>query len=70
VDDKLVNLPDPEPSRLIIVERMVAEAASHRNDLVFPDDLVRDENGVVESCRRLSRIGDSAIAGVKNLTLP
>jgi hypothetical protein len=50
------HLPDPEPDCLFIVSRMVAEAAAHRDDLVFPDDLVRDEFGAVVGCRRLSRI--------------
>lgn len=50
----VTNLPDPRPNVLIIVARMVADALPDRADLVFPDDLVRDEHGGVVGCRRLS----------------
>ena len=49
------DLPDPVPGVLLIVSRMVAEHTAGRDDLVFPDDLVRDESGAVTGCRRLGR---------------
>jgi hypothetical protein len=57
------NLPDPVPGRLIIVSRMVVEAAAGRADLVVPHDTVRDERGQVVACRSLARpfAGDDAL---------
>lgn len=50
------ELPPPEPDTLRVVSRIVAEAHPDRDDLVFPDDLVRDETGQVIGCRSLSRL--------------
>ncbi len=40
-----------------IVSLAVAQAARDRKDLFVPDDLVRDEKGVIVGCRRLARVG-------------
>jgi hypothetical protein len=53
---RLVDLPDPQPHTVLIVSRIVAEAAPDRDDLVFPDDLVRDTEGRVIGCRAFARI--------------
>lgn len=61
------GLPDPAPGTVLIVSRMVAEAAPHRRDLVAPDELVRDDAGVVVGCRQLGRVpapGPAADGGV------
>ncbi len=53
---EIVDLPDEEEGTLLVVSRVVAAAAPDRADLVFPDDLVRDDAGRVIGARRLSRI--------------
>ena len=55
---RVIDLPAAESDQLIIVARLVAEHAPDRDDLVFPDDLVRNAAGVIEGCRRLSRLQD------------
>lgn len=49
------NLPAPEEGTLYIVSRIVAAACPGRDDLVIPNDLVRDENGNIIGCRSLAR---------------
>jgi len=44
------DLPEPEDGTLYIVSRPVAEANRGRNDLIVPDDIVR-EDGVIIGCR-------------------
>ena len=46
-------LPDPVPGTVHIVARVVAAQASERDDLVWPDDLIRDGQGRVVGCRAL-----------------
>ena len=53
--DHVVDLPPLTPGVLFIVARTVAEACPDRSDLLFPDDLVRDEHGRVVGCRALGR---------------
>lgn len=53
------DLPAPQPGRLLIVSRMVAASSPGRGDLVFPDDLVRDAEGIVVGCRRLAVLAGS-----------
>ena len=48
------NLPKPKRGTFFIVSHMVAEAAK-RDDLLVPDDLVRDETGAVIGCRGFSK---------------
>jgi hypothetical protein len=50
------GLPAPEAGTYYIVSRAVAEAA-RRDDLLVPDDLVRDAGGAVVGCRSFSVIG-------------
>lgn len=49
----VTDLPPSRPGRLLIVSRMVADAAPWRYDLLVPDLLERDERGVVIGCRSL-----------------
>ena len=48
------GLPDPAPDTLYVVSAVVAAAARDRDDLVVPDDLVRDEQGRVVGARGLA----------------
>jgi hypothetical protein len=50
----LPRLPEPEPSTLLIVSRLVAEAFPGRLDLAVPADLVRDAAGIIIGCRDLA----------------
>lgn len=50
-----VDVPPYLPGTLRIVSRMVAASLPGRQDLVCPDDLVRDEGGRVVGCRALAR---------------
>jgi hypothetical protein len=50
------GLPDPAPDTLYIVSALVAQAAKDRQDLVIPDDSVRDDQGKIIGCRALARV--------------
>ena len=50
------NLPEPEEGVLYIVSLPVAQAYPERDDLIVPDDLVRDENGRVIGCRAFAKV--------------
>lgn len=53
---KVKNLPNVEPGVLLIVSRIVAEAATDRDDLIVPNT-VRDKNGTIIGCRSFSVVG-------------
>lgn len=50
------GLPEPEEGVIYIVSNMVAQAVPDREDVFFPDDIVRDEHGNVIGCRALGKI--------------
>lgn len=50
------GLPAPQPDTMLIVSRMVAEAAPERRDLVVPHGLVRDGQGRVVGCAQLAQV--------------
>lgn len=51
------NLPQPEEGTYFIVSAIVAQAmAGKRDDLLIPDDAVRDEQGRIIGARALARI--------------
>jgi len=50
-----LDLPPVQPGVFYVVSLAVAQVA-RREDLLVPDDLVRDERGQVVGCRRLARI--------------
>jgi len=50
------GLPEPQEDTIYIVSNLVAQAASDREDVFFPDDVVRDEEGKIIGCRALGKI--------------
>ncbi|HLU45236.1 MAG TPA: hypothetical protein VKZ67_09500, partial [Natronosporangium sp.] len=50
---------DQQPGVLLIVSRMVAEAAPHRRDLVIPHGLLRDSQGRVVGCAGFGQVPHS-----------
>lgn len=51
------GLPDPEEGVFLVVSRMVALAATDREDLLVPGPMVRDpETGRPKGCNGLSRV--------------
>ena len=50
----LVDLPDKVDGVFLIVSRLVANAAN-RDDLLVPNDLVRDDQNIIIGCKSLSR---------------
>jgi hypothetical protein len=59
---EVLNLPSPEPGTRYIVSSVVADACPDRDDLLVPDDRIRDENKRIVGARGL-RINHSR--GVK-----
>lgn len=49
------DLPPEQPGTLLIVSLAVTRAALDRDDLLVPDDVVRNEDGSVAGCRAFSR---------------
>lgn len=49
----VTGLPDPTTGTLYIVSLLTKQACPHRNDLVSPENLVRDVNGKVVGCKGL-----------------
>lgn len=51
------NLPDPQPDTLYIVSTIVANAVKgKRNDIIIPDDTIRDEQGRIIGARAFARL--------------
>jgi len=50
------GLPEPQEGTIYIVSNLVAQAVPDREDVFFPDDLVRDEHGNIIGCRALGKI--------------
>lgn len=50
------GLPDPAPGVYYIVSTLVAQALPDRDDLLVPDDTVRDEAGRIIGCRAFARV--------------
>jgi len=50
------NLPDPADGVFYIVSAIVAQAAPGRQDLLVPDDTIRDSQGRITGARALARI--------------
>ena len=49
------DLPDYQEGTVLIVSRMILEANKDRNDLLVPNELVRDESGNIAGCKSLAR---------------
>jgi len=50
-----VGLPDFEENTYYVVSQLVKSALPHREDLLVPADVVRDEKGLILGCRSLGR---------------
>ena len=50
------GLPEPQENTIFIVSALVAGACKNRDDLVVPNDTVRDDQGRIIGCRSLARI--------------
>lgn len=50
------NLPDPQPDTIFVVSALVAQAVPDRQDVVIPDDAVRDDQGRIIGCRALAHV--------------
>ena len=50
----VVDLPDPIADTFFIVSRLVMSACPDRDDLLVPNDLVRDDNGNIIGARSLA----------------
>ncbi|OJY45965.1 hypothetical protein [Pseudonocardia sp. 73-21] len=57
LDGGVHDLPAPEDGVWLVVSRLVVEACPDRDDLLFPDDAVRDsDSATVVGCRALGRL--------------
>lgn len=52
---RVTGLPAPRQGVLYVVSRATAEAATGRDDVVYPDEQVRDSDGRIIGCRALAR---------------
>ena len=50
------GLPEPQENTLYIVSALVAGACKNRDDLVVPNDIIRDEEGKIVGCKNLAKI--------------
>lgn len=50
------GLPDPAPDTVYVVSALVAQAVTGREDVLFVDDLVRDDQGRVVGARALAKV--------------
>ena len=50
------GLPAPAPGVYYLVSALVAQALPQREDLLIPDDVVRDEAGRIIGCRAFARV--------------
>ena len=50
------DLPNPQPGTLYVVSRLVADMVPNRDDVAFPDDVIRSEWGRVITARVLARV--------------
>lgn len=53
---QVVNLPEPEEGVVYIVSALVAQAAKDRDDVVFPGNLVRDDQGNIKGLNAFGKI--------------
>ena len=50
------GLPDPDEDTFYIVSKIVADAVPYRNDVLIPNDSVRDIDGRIIGCMSLAHI--------------
>ncbi len=53
---QIENLPDEQEGIVYIVSTIVAQAAKNRDDILIPDDVVRDKDGQIVGCRAFAKI--------------
>lgn len=53
---KVENLPDPMPGKIYIVSRACAEQVPDREDVLIPDQSVRDNKGSIVGCKGLAHV--------------
>jgi hypothetical protein len=51
---KVENLPEPQHNTIFIVSAMVMNACPNRNDLLCPNESIRDEEGRITGCQSLA----------------
>lgn len=51
------NLPEKQDDTYLIVSKVVADVAPDRDDLLYPDVVVRDDDGLIIGCQVLARNG-------------
>jgi len=51
----VTGLPEQQPNTFYIVSKIVMDACPDRNDLLLPNDSVRNENGQIVGCRSFAR---------------
>ena len=54
--NEVEGLPEPQENTIYIVSALVAGAAKDRDDLVIPNDTVRDDQGRIVGCKNLAKI--------------
>jgi hypothetical protein len=53
---EVVNLPEPQANTIYVVSLPVAQRVPDRPDVFIPNELVRDEKGVILGCKSLCHI--------------
>lgn len=59
----VTELPARRENRLLVVSRLVAEAVPDRDDLLFPDEVVRDATGAAIGCHALAAVSSTRWTG-------
>lgn len=54
----VVGLPEPQPDTIYIVSCLVAQHCRERDDLRFPGQMVRDDQGRIVGCKSLNKFRD------------
>jgi glucose-6-phosphate dehydrogenase assembly protein OpcA len=50
------NMPEPKSGAIYVVSSITAQALKHRNDVVTPTGMVRDENGRIIGCTGFAKL--------------
>ena len=53
---EIEGLPEPQENTIYIVSALVAGAVKGRDDLVIPNDIIRDDKGNIVGCKNLAKI--------------
>ena len=54
--NEVEGLPEPQENTIFIVSALVAGAVKNRDDLVVPNDTIRDGEGRIVGCKNLAKI--------------